>query len=178
MDTLIELDNFDVIEIKAKSNLYHVTPLNIPDNYEEYEWLKDLPNDLEYTYDPTNPMFFGLSEFSTIYFGGHNSARLRFKTIRPLKLLNIDEHKGYGNYYSHLQLVKDLKLDGWTAKDDINDNFYEIMLVNPITNIKLVERYENIPSGWELNTHEYPSKIDQAYLKRITFNQYTLPNNI
>lgn len=155
----------EILTIAAGMPLYHITPLNIPENYEDEEQLAELPKDVRYKYNRYNgTMFFGLSEFFTMYYDNlWNHAHLEFITNKPLKMLYFP--KGYKplNYRPFSDLLKESGLDGFIAYDDPNDNFLEFVVFKASQNVDFVRELNHVKR--KVGTL-YPENIDEETLSK------------
>ena len=143
----------DILDFHPGLKLYHITPLNIPENYDDYPFLEDLAKDVRYTYDMSNQMYFGLTEHFTKYYdywdkmrNDWNCAHLMFETKNSLKLVYINKHGDYGG-----SLVEGI--DGWIAYDDPFDNFREVLIFQP---------WEHLIFHSEF-IHRKPKKLKDGY---------------
>lgn len=147
--------------IKKGLSLYHITPLNIISNHEEHEHLISLPEDQEYGYDLTKPMYFGLSEHFTIYYDVHyNHKHLQFVTKRDLRLLNIGTIKKPLDFNE----LKELGYDGWIARDGEPETWLEVMILKPQDSVEFVRELNHE----DVEMLEYPSGIDEIILNAYT----------
>jgi hypothetical protein len=164
--------NPDTIEILSGLNLYHVTPKNVEENYDDYPFLEGLAKTERYTYDTNNHMFFGFTEFFTNYYATSEylTQKLMFETVTPLKLVFFTKEKPATYDPDIFQTLLQLGYDGFVAQDDMNDNWLEICIFEPNKHVKFVKE---INTKYVPVTCNYPPYVDIATLNTYIISRET-----
>lgn len=153
------------ITILPNLDLYHVTPKNIPKNYDEWPFLADLPSTTVYTYDLNRAMYFGLTEMFTNYYirSVQKHQKLMFTTTKSLRLIHFTGKaplmgNGIDGDTTFYDFLIARGYDGLLMKGDPNDGFLEICIFKPTECITLVKEINTKFST--IRIPEYPSIID------------------
>lgn len=179
----------EILVFKQGLRLYHITPLNNLENQMEEgrEYMKDLPKDVKYTYDPSNPMYFGLSEIFTMYYDTWSrktsqwkSAHLYAETTDTIKLLNVDKNKPDTIDRNIFETLKENGLDGYIGYDDPNSNWREIVINEPQKNVKfiheLIHDYQSIGSSYPAK-HLDQQNLDNSIIGRFNTERFFIVKN-